>query len=71
MIYYYHEYSKEGGFNMSYIDNLRKLYNEMKLANGFDTDASFMTAWQSDPVRYAKIFSVRMALIQALSDQLF
>jgi len=56
---------------MSYIDNLRKLYNEMKLANGFDTDASFMTAWQSDPNRYANIFSVRMALIQALSDQLF
>lgn len=71
MIYYYHEYSKEGGFVMSYVDNLRKLYNEMKLASVSKPFASFMSAWQSDPIRYAKIFLVRMALIQALSDQLF
>ena len=56
---------------MNQIDSLKILYAEMKLANGFDTDASFMNAWQSDPVRYAKIFSVRMALIQALFEQLF
>ena len=46
------------------LNELKKLYVEEARRSGFSSDEEVVSAWREDPVKWSKLFSIRMNIIR-------
>lgn len=61
MIYYIHNKNiyERGDYNMS-LTEMKKLYVDEAHKAGFYSDEEVVAAWCKDPIKWAKLFSIRI-----------